>query len=85
MLETEDGFEAAFADPRRFGRIRLVNCKAENIRQTTPLVENGPDPVVDREVVTLEWFKGLMGRKHVPVKALLLHQANISGIGNWVG
>ncbi|EHK98955.1 putative Formamidopyrimidine-DNA glycosylase [Glarea lozoyensis 74030] len=26
-----------------------------------------------------------MRKKHVPIKALLLDQANISGIGNWVG
>jgi len=26
-----------------------------------------------------------MNSKHVPVKALLLDQGNISGIGNWVG
>lgn len=89
-LETkeEDGFpkvEAAFIDARRFARIRLVDCDGEKIRDVTPLKENGPDPVVDRDVVTLEWLTELMGRKHVPVKALLLDQANISGIGNWVG
>ena len=47
--------------------------------------ENGPDPVQDKEIVTEEWLAELLGRKHVPVKALLLDQANISGIGNWVG
>jgi formamidopyrimidine-DNA glycosylase len=77
--------EAAFADSRRFGRIRLLHCDGEKIRQTTPLKENGPDPVVDQDVLTLEWLTKLMHRKHVPVKALLLDQANISGIGNWVG
>ena len=39
----------------------------------------------DKEIVTEEWLAELLGRKHVPVKALLLDQANISGIGNWVG
>lgn len=86
-LETEEEpkVEAAFTDARRFARIRLVDCAAEDIRNTTPLKENGPDPVIDRDIITDEWFAKKMRSKHVPVKALLLDQANISGIGNWVG
>ncbi|KAF2862845.1 S13-like H2TH domain-containing protein, partial [Piedraia hortae CBS 480.64] len=76
--------EAAFVDPRRLARIRLVHCEADRIRQETPLKENGPDPVRDRHLVTVEWLEKLLGRKHVPVKALLLDQANLSGVGNWV-
>lgn len=84
---TADGpaVEAAFTDARRFARIRLLDCAGADIRKTTPLVENGPDPMVDKDIVTLEWLTEIMRRKHVPVKALLLDQANISGIGNWVG
>jgi len=77
--------EAAFTDWRRFGRVRLVNCAAEDIRKTTPLKENGPDPTIDTDILTEEWLEQKMKKKHVPVKALLLDQANISGIGNWVG
>lgn len=86
-LETDGDpkVEAAFTDARRFGRVRLVDCAAEDIRNTTPLKENGPDPVIDKEVLTEEWLVKKMRSKHVPVKALLLDQANISGIGNWVG
>ena len=87
LLETaeEPKCEAAFVDYRRFSRIRLVDCAASELRQTTPLKENGPDPVIDKEVVTVEWLTELLGKKKIPVKALLLDQANISGIGNWVG
>jgi formamidopyrimidine-DNA glycosylase len=86
-LETaeEPKIEAAFTDARRFSRIRLVDCVAADIRKTTPLKENGPDPVIDTDILTEEWLKQKMKSKHVPVKALLLDQANISGIGNWVG
>ena len=83
--EGEPKVEAAFTDARRFGRVRLVGCAAEDIRKTTPLKENGPDPVIDREILTEEWLEKKMRSKHVPIKALLLDQANISGIGNWVG
>ncbi|KAL3421855.1 formamidopyrimidine-DNA glycosylase [Phlyctema vagabunda] len=87
MLETNETpkVEVAFTDPRRFGRVRLVDCAAEAIRKTTPLKENGPDPVIDKHIITEEWLETKMRSKHVPVKALLLDQANISGIGNYVG
>ena len=77
--------EAAFVDFRRFARVRLIDCPAEEMRNTTPLKENGPDPVVDKDIVTVEWLSEKLRSKKIPVKALLLDQANISGIGNWVG
>ncbi|KAM3069769.1 hypothetical protein ACMFMG_010478 [Clarireedia jacksonii] len=86
-IQTADSptVEAAFTDSRRFARIRLVDCAAEAIRQTTPLKENGPDPVIDKDILTVKWLEQILKKKHVPIKALLLDQANISGIGNWVG
>lgn len=77
--------EVAFTDSRRFGRVRLVDCPGAEIRQFSPLKENGPDPVVDRGIFTEEYLKQKMRKRHVPIKALLLDQAMISGIGNWVG
>ena len=87
ILETaeEPKSEAAFVDFRRFARIRLVNCAAEELRHTSPLQENGPDPVIDKDVVTEEWLTEKLNSKKIPIKALLLDQANLSGIGNWVG
>ena len=76
--------EVAFVDARRLARIRLVECEADKIRQASPLKENGPDPVKDKEILTVDWLKELLMRKRVPIKALLLDQANISGVGNWV-
>ncbi|KAH7040354.1 Formamidopyrimidine-DNA glycosylase N-terminal domain-containing protein [Microdochium trichocladiopsis] len=77
--------EVAFTDARRFSRIRLVNCPGADIRKHSPLVENGPDPVVDKDRFTEEYLRSKMKSRHVPIKALLLDQAMISGIGNWVG
>lgn len=84
ILKTEDDGEVAFVDARRLARIRLVDCEGEDLRQMTPLKENGPDPVIDKDILTLEWLTTKMRSKKVPVKALLLDQANISGVGNWV-
>ncbi|KAL9111493.1 MAG: hypothetical protein Q9187_007918 [Circinaria calcarea] len=77
--------EAAFVDSRRFARIRLIDCPAEEMRNTSPLKENGPDPVIDQDILTEEWLRDKLKSKKIPVKALLLDQANISGVGNWVG
>ena len=87
LLETAEKppCQAAFVDSRRFARIRLIDCGADEIRKVSPLVENGPDPVVDQDIMTEEWLKEKLQSKRIPVKALLLDQANISGIGNWVG
>lgn len=68
----------------RFGRVRLVDCPGDQIRKTSPLVENGPDPVVDKDVFTEQYLRDKMRKKHVPLKAFILDQAMISGIGNWV-
>lgn len=67
-----------------FGRVRLVDCPGDQIRKTSPLVENGPDPVVDKDVFTVQYLRDKMRKKHVPLKAFILDQAMISGIGNWV-
>ena len=87
QLETKEDpkIQAAFVDLRRFARIRLVDCKAAEIRNVSPLVENGPDPVIDKDIVTSDWLMEKCKSKKVPIKAMLLDQANISGIGNWVG
>ena len=81
----EEKVEAAFVDNRRFARVKLVDCPGDKIRKHSPLVDNGPDPVQDKETVTVEWLKQKCQSKKVPIKAMLLDQANISGIGNWVG
>ncbi|KAL6361809.1 hypothetical protein LRP88_05285 [Fusarium phalaenopsidis] len=82
--EGSPGVEVAFTDARRFGRVRLVDCPGDQIRKHSPLVENGPDPVVDLDRFTEDYLRGKMRARHVPIKALLLDQAMISGIGNWV-
>ncbi|KAH1490040.1 hypothetical protein LV164_000219 [Aspergillus fumigatus] len=87
LLETDGDpkTEAAFVDFRRLSRIRLVDCPGEEIRKHSPLKENGPDPVADKDIVTEEWLADKLKSRKVPIKALLLDQANISGIGNWMG
>ncbi|KAF5021683.1 hypothetical protein F66182_6271 [Fusarium sp. NRRL 66182] len=82
--EGSPGVEVAFTDARRFGRVRLVDCPGDQIRKHSPLAENGPDPVVDPDRFTEDYLRSKMRARHVPIKALLLDQTVISGIGNWV-
>lgn len=84
-LEGEPECQIAFVDARRLARVRLINVKAEDMRKTSPLKENGPDPILDKHILTVDWLTNKLKSKKMPVKALLLDQANISGIGNWVG
>ncbi|KAI9713887.1 MAG: hypothetical protein M1820_000617 [Bogoriella megaspora] len=84
-LEGEPDCQIAFVDPRRLGRIRLIRTPGADIRKKEPLKDNGPDPLVDKGIFTEKWLGQKLKSKRVPVKALLLDQANISGIGNWVG
>lgn len=83
-MKGDPACEVAFVDARRLGRIRLVDVPAEEMRKTSPLKENGPDPVIDKDILTRQWLREKMRSKKVPIKALLLDQANISGVGNWV-
>lgn len=84
-LEGSPPCEAAFVDSRRLARIRLIDAPADSMRNTTPLKENGPDPVIDKDILTADWLLEKTRKKKVPIKAFLLDQANISGVGNWVG
>jgi formamidopyrimidine-DNA glycosylase len=58
----------------------LVDAKAEDMRQTSPLKENGPDPVIDKDILTVDWLSKKLRSKKVPVKALLLDQVNILNV-----
>jgi formamidopyrimidine-DNA glycosylase len=83
-LDGDSKQEIAFVDARRLARIRVVEAEAKELRNTSPLKENGPDPVIDKDILTEAWLEDKLKSKKVPVKALMLDQANISGIGNWV-
>lgn len=83
-MDDEEQTEAAFVDARRLGRVRLVDCPGDDIRSHTPLKENGPDPIVDKGTITEPWLSERVSKKKVPIKAFLLDQAIISGLGNWM-
>lgn len=77
--------QAAFTDRRRLGRIRLLNCRPADIAFNSPMKENGPDPVLDEHLLTVKYLAARLENKRVPIKAFIIDQSNISGIGNWMG
>lgn len=78
MLTAEDGRRIAFTDGRRLGRLWM----ADSLESDPKLCKLGRDAWSDLPSVQ-EIAKWLCTRK-APIKALLLDQAFMSGIGNWI-
>ncbi len=73
-LHFKDGTRLSFADLRTFGRMRLVE-------PGEPWDEGlGPEPL--SSAFTEEGFIGMLSERTTPIKALLLDQHRIAGIGN---
>ena len=76
LIETDGGRVLALNDPRRFGSVDLV--PTETVEQWGPIGEMGPEPTeLDGEA----FHSALRGRS-APVKALLLDQRIVAGLGN---
>ena len=77
-LETDDGWLVGFVDPRRFGSIDLVPTAAEDAHRL--LAGLGPEPLDDAfDGAVLA--RALAGRR-TPIKAALLDQRVVAGLGN---
>jgi formamidopyrimidine-DNA glycosylase len=72
-LDLASGRELRFVDPRRFGRLEL-----RNLRSTGAFDAPGDEPLT----IGAGEFAALFRRRHMPVKAALLNQALLAGVGN---
>ncbi len=77
-LETARGRAVAFTDPRRLGRIWL-GLSPERERRIARL---GPDAYDDLPPV--DALMALFARRRTAIKAVLLDQGALAGIGNWI-
>jgi formamidopyrimidine-DNA glycosylase len=77
-LRMEDGTHLAMPDARRFGRIRLQH----DPEAESPLKDLGFDPLL--RPPTRAEMAAVLGRRHAPVKAVLLDQGVFAGVGNWI-
>ncbi len=78
VLETDDGWRVGFVDPRRFGAVDLMATRDEDSHRL--LAGLGPEPLSD-EFSILALSMMLAGRR-TPIKAALLDQRNVAGLGN---
>ena len=77
LLETDDGHALALNDARRFGSVDLVATDA--LDEWPALAALGPDAL---EPTDGRWLKRRFAGRRGPVKALLLDQRTIAGLGN---
>ena len=78
VMETDDGWRVGFVDPRRFGSIDLIATAREEEHRL--LAGLGPEPLGD-ELTTAVLAAAFAG-KRTPVKAALLDQRLVAGLGN---
>lgn len=78
LIETEEGRRLALNDPRRFGSIDIL--RTADLDSAAPFAAMGPEPLGPD-------FSGAalaraLARRAAPVKALLLDQRIVAGLGN---
>ena len=78
MLALDDGRELAFRDPRRFGRLAVVD--AGDYATIPTLATLGPEPLTDD--FDPDAFAHVLARTSAPVKPFLLSQRPVAGVGN---
>ncbi len=78
VMETDDGWRVGFVDPRRFGSIDLVPTASEDAHRL--LAGLGPEPL-DPAFNAAALAAALAG-KRTPIKAALLDQRLVAGLGN---
>jgi formamidopyrimidine-DNA glycosylase len=77
-LETDDGWRVGFVDPRRFGSVDLVETTHEDGHKL--LAGLGPEPLDDSFSVAV--LTTAVTGKRTPIKAALLDQKVVAGLGN---
>jgi formamidopyrimidine-DNA glycosylase len=77
-LLADDGTRLALRDPRRLGRIRLL----QDPPAEPPISLLGFD-VLD-EMPPPRELQALLSRRRAPIKAVLLDQSLFAGVGNWI-
>lgn len=78
VMQLDDGTQLRYLDQRRFGRFWLV--RAGETDDFTGIAKLGPEPF--DPIVSGSYLLGRLGRRTVPIKAALLDQRVVAGIGN---
>lgn len=76
ILHLDDGREIRFVDARRFGRLSVVWLLGD--APGAGFVGTGREPLT----ISQEDFYALFHKRHAPIKAMLLNQSLLHGVGN---
>jgi formamidopyrimidine-DNA glycosylase len=76
VFHLTNGFRLAFIDARKFGRVGLADSVAAYQQQKAL----GPDALA----ISLPDLQARLAKRKAPIKALLLDQKILAGIGNWI-
>jgi len=78
LIETEEGRRLALCDPRRFGSLDLVETAQLDV--FPPFAALGPEPLGPD--FTGRYLHGRLAGRIAPIKAMLLDQRIVAGLGN---
>jgi formamidopyrimidine-DNA glycosylase len=78
ILETDEGWRIGLIDPRRFGLLDLMPTAAED--DHILLRDMGPEPL--DEDFTVATLSAVLKGRRTPIKAALLDQRTVAGLGN---
>ena len=78
VLETDTGCVLALNDPRRFGSLDLVDTAARD--SWPPFAALGPEPLGD--AFDARYLRHALENRFAPIKAMLLDQRIVAGLGN---
>jgi formamidopyrimidine-DNA glycosylase len=78
ILNLDENRQLRLVDSSRYARVNLLH--QDELGSRLKLDDLGPEAISDQ--LTLAQFRQMLGRRRRPIKALLLDQAFISGIGN---
>jgi len=78
VLVTDNGWRVSFVDPRRFGSFDLIRTAEEDSHKL--LAAMGPEPL--DPTFTASVLSTALAGKRTPIKAALLDQRVVAGLGN---
>jgi formamidopyrimidine-DNA glycosylase len=78
VIETDEERRLALNDPRRFGSIDLMPTR--DLETSEPFASMGPEPL--GETFDGVYLAGVLAGRLAPIKAMLLDQRIVAGLGN---
>lgn len=79
VFKLDNGYILCYQDTRKFGR--MVYKTVEEVYTTKPLIQIGVEPFSENDINIIDLHKKIV-KKNLPIKAVLLDQSIVAGLGN---